>query len=71
MEDGISASEYFSNLQGYVDTFITFVPGDTPQASGGEVRLVLNKDADSVPEPATATLSLLELAALVARRRRK
>ncbi len=58
---------------------ITYSPGAAETAAngelaeGGEIRPVLGKDRSIpvVPEPTTATLSLLALAALTARRRRK
>ncbi|MBE6410437.1 MAG: PEP-CTERM sorting domain-containing protein, partial [Akkermansiaceae bacterium] len=78
LEDGVAANIYFTNLGEDSNIYITFVPGDTPVGggtgtTGGEIRLTLGKgsDSDAVPEPSTSILSLLALAALAARRRRK
>lgn len=62
-EDSILAMPYFSNLNGnnYV---LTYTGTDN-----GSLNITLMTAA--VPEPTTATLSLLALAALAARRRRK
>ncbi len=59
-EDAVLASDYFSNItsSNYVLTYTG--------ANVGSLAIVMN-----IPEPATATLSLLALAALAARRRRK
>lgn len=78
-ENGVNAATYFTNPAEEDNIFITFVPGAAETAAngelseGGEIRLVLGKDRSIpvVPEPTTATLSLLALAALTARRRRK
>lgn len=59
--DAADASTVFSNLRNG-DFKINYI------TDGGIVQLVATRD---VPEPATVTLSLLALAALVSRRRRK
>ncbi len=62
LSDGWHANEYFTNLS---DNY--FLIYDTSLGDGlGELSI-----GKVVPEPATATLSLLALAALAARRRRK
>ena len=62
LSDGWHANAYFSNLS---DNY--FLIYDTSLGDGlGELSI-----GKVVPEPATATLSLLALAALAARRRRK
>ena len=67
-ESKVLASTYFKNLSGRNDLYITFdiQNGD----SGGRVGITVG-EALVVPEPATATLSLLALAAMAARRRRR
>ena len=62
VEDAVDASTYFTNLE-QGKYFITYTGG----ANVGQVMLM----GATVPEPATGTLSLLALAALAARRRRK
>ncbi|MGN0874416.1 MAG: hypothetical protein ACI4OZ_04425, partial [Akkermansia sp.] len=59
-ENGVDASTYFKNL-GQGEFLLTY----TGAAGGGEVSLV------NVPESTTATLSLLALMGLAARRRRR
>jgi len=60
-DDGILASPYFTNLNS--DQYrLTYTGTDN-----GTLSII----SAAVPEPATATLSLLALAALAARRRRK
>lgn len=61
-EDAVDANTYFTNLEKGM-YYITFTGG----ANVGQVLLV----SANVPEPATGTLSLLALATLAARRRRK
>ena len=63
IEDKLDASTVFSGL-GKDDFWLTY----TGSADGGIVTLVAQRD---VPEPTTATLSLLALMGLAARRRRK
>lgn len=63
--DNIDARTVFSNL-GQGDFLLTYTGG--AEGSGGIVALVAQRD---VPEPTTATLSLLALIGLAARRRRK
>ncbi|MCI7699276.1 MAG: PEP-CTERM sorting domain-containing protein [Akkermansia sp.] len=63
IEDKLDASTVFSGL-GKDDFWLTY----TGTADGGIVALVAQRD---VPEPTTATLSLLALMGLAARRRRK
>lgn len=58
-QDSVLASTFFSNI-GSDDYVITFTGGTT-----GELAITM-----TIPEPTTATLSLLALAALAARRRR-
>lgn len=67
MEQGISAGTYF-NLPSTLDaaTADPYVLVYSGAADGGVLSLAL-----ATPEPATATLSLLALAGLAARRRRK
>lgn len=62
IEDSILASPYFSNLES--NYAITYTG-----TNDGSLNITML--AMSVPEPTTATLSLLALAALAARRRRK
>lgn len=62
VEDAVDASTYFTNLE-KGQYFITYTGG----ANVGQVMLM----GAAVPEPATGTLSLLALSALVARRRRR
>ena len=68
--DDISVSSFIMNLGDASDidesTVVTVKgsDGSTAEVSLGELNVI-------VPEPATATLSLLALAALAARRRRK
>ncbi len=59
----VSAAEFFENLAGYENLVLTY------DSSTGTVSI--KDDTKTIPEPATATLSLLALAALCARRRRK
>ncbi|MDD6813714.1 MAG: PEP-CTERM sorting domain-containing protein [Akkermansia muciniphila] len=59
----VDASDYFTNL-GQGDFLLTY----TGSTDGGIVALVAQRD---VPEPTTATLSLLALMGLAARRRRR
>ena len=59
-QDSVLASTYFSNIWSD-DYVLTFTGGDM-----GELAITM-----AVPEPTTATLSLLALAALAARRRRR
>ena len=59
-EDGVDASTYFTNL-GKGEFLLTY----TGATGGGTVSLM------NVPEPTTATLSLLALMGLAARRRRR
>ena len=58
---GVLASEYFTGMGIGADTTLEFVNGTVSLA---------NMSGSVVPEPATATLSLLALAGLAARRRR-
>ncbi len=62
----IEASQYFANLQ-ESDYYICYSGSNNPGAGGNVGTLYIFK----APEPATSTLSLLALAALAARRRRK
>lgn len=62
VKDAVDASTYFTNLE-QGKYFITYTGGENV----GQVMLM----GATVPEPATGTLSLLALAALAARRRRK
>lgn len=62
LADAVDASTYFTNLE-QGKYFITYTGGENV----GKVMLM----GATVPEPATGTLSLLALAALAARRRRK
>ena len=64
-ESKVLASTYFKNLSSRNDLYITF-----DNLNGGQVSLTVG-EALVVPEPATATLSLLALAAMAARRRRR
>lgn len=57
----VLAGTYFSNLTGNSDVYVTYTVNDNVGS------LVIS----TIPEPATATLSLLALAGLAARRRRK
>ena len=57
-----AAADYFSNLAGDRNLVLSY------KSSEGTVRIT---HAQAVPEPTTATLSLLALAGLCARRRRK
>ena len=59
--DGADASTVFTNL-GTGDFTLKY------NADGGIVQMVANR---AVPEPTTATLSMLALAGLMARRRRR
>lgn len=56
----MDAAEYFSNLFDNTGLVIRYDSED------GTVRII-----QTIPEPTTATLSLLALAALAARRRRR
>ncbi len=60
----VLASTYFKNLKRN-DLYITF-----NTEAEGQVCITMG-EAYVIPEPATATLSLLTLAALAARRRRR
>lgn len=66
VEDAVDASTYFTNLN-KGEFYLVYTGSGMNGANVGQVYLV----AASVPEPATGTLSLLALAALAARRRRK
>ena len=57
-----AAADYFSNLTGDRNLVLSY------NSSEGTVSIT---HAQAVPEPTTATLSLLALAGLCARRRRK
>ena len=59
----VSAADYFSNLSGNAGLVLSYNRED------GSV--MITQTTASIPEPATATLSLLALAGLCARRRRK
>ena len=61
----VDASDYFTNL-GQGDFLLTYTGGAA--GSNGIVALVAQRD---IPEPTTATLSLLALMGLAARRRRR
>ena len=70
--------DHFSNVEKYADTY-SFLAKDyfTGSLIGENTKVVFNSNDGTVtlvglvPEPTTATLSLLALAALAARRRRK
>ncbi|MBQ3239680.1 MAG: hypothetical protein IJB00_00690 [Akkermansia sp.] len=62
-DSSILASTYFQNISS--DYLLTFTV-DKDSAAGGTLALTM-----AVPEPTTATLSLLALAGLLSRRRRK
>ncbi len=66
VEDAVDASTYFTNLQ-KGKFYLVYTGSGMNGANVGQVYLV----GATVPEPATSTLSLLALAALAARRRRK
>ena len=61
-ETQVSAGEYFSTLSGNKDLVLSYNSAD---------GTVIITNSQVVPEPATATLSMLALAALAARRRRR
>lgn len=72
VDDKVLASKYFMGLEEMENLYITFEENsdsESGNSSGGEVRLTLGSEV--IPEPTTSTLSLLALAALAARRRRK
>ena len=58
----VAAADYFSNLSGNAGLELSY---------NGTAGTVTITNTQAVPEPATATLSLLALAGLCARRRRK
>ena len=66
MEDAVDASAYFTNLE-KGKYYVIYTGVSNGGANVGEVMLM----GAAVPEPTTGTLSLLALAALAARRRRK
>ena len=57
----VAAADYFSNLSGNSGLVLSY------NSTDGSVSIT---NTASIPEPATATLSLLALAGLCARRRR-
>ena len=61
----VLASTYFSNFVGTAQEDSLYITFNIGEVGGGELAFY------QAPEPATATLSLLALAALAARRRRK
>ena len=63
---GVLASDYFGNLPVPGEDANYYITYTSAAVGGGELAIMLN-----IPEPATATLSLLALASLAARRRRK
>ena len=63
-DSSILASTYFTNLGS--NYLLTYTANGNEISDGGTLSITM-----AVPEPATATLSLLALAALAARRRRK
>ena len=67
LEDAVDAHDYFANL----DEGRYFILYSGAAAGGENVGQVYLVKTAGVPEPASATLSLLALAALAARRRRK
>lgn len=56
----VNASDYFENLKGHSDLVFSY------DSNTQTLKIIY-----AIPEPATTTLSLLALAALAARRRRK
>lgn len=66
VEDAVDASTYFTNLENG-KYYVIYTGVTNGGANVGQVMLM----GATVPEPATGTLSLLALAALAARRRRK
>lgn len=61
-EEQVAAADYFSNLTGNSGLVLSY---------DSENQTVIITQMQAVPEPTTATLSLLALAALAARRKRK
>ena len=62
---GVLASDYFGNLPVPGEESYYYITYTSTAVGGGELAIMLN-----IPEPATATLSLLALASLAARRRK-
>lgn len=70
----ISARDWSTTIEGMDDVTFTklgFLTDGSPGGAGVKNIAVTAPEAPVVPEPATATLSLLALAGLAARRRRK
>ncbi|MDO5463524.1 MAG: PEP-CTERM sorting domain-containing protein [Akkermansia sp.] len=68
LSDGISAEQYFSNLTDELNRYY-YLTFDDSLAGDGVLSIEVSNIM--VPEPTTVTLSLLALAGLAARRRRK
>lgn len=68
LSDGISAEQYFSNLTDELNRYY-YLTFDDSLAGAGVLSIEVSNIM--VPEPTTVTLSLLALAGLAARRRRK
>ncbi len=68
LNDGLQASNYFSNLGDENSSYYYYLVYDNSTPGEGTLKVAVS--AQAIPEPTTATLSLLALAGLAARRRR-